>query len=43
MGRRTTWQLNVDNLADKRYWSAAGTRLAVGTPRTLRAGLKVDF
>lgn len=43
MGRRTTWQVNVDNLADKRYWSAAGTRLAVGTPRTLRAGLKVDF
>lgn len=43
MGRRTTWQLNIDNLADKRYWSAAGTRLAVGTPRTLRAGLKVDF
>ena len=43
MGKRTTLQLNVDNLADKRYWSAAGTRLAVGTPRTLRAGLKVDF
>lgn len=43
MGKRTTWQLNIDNLADKRYWSAAGTRLAVGTPRTLRAGLKVDF
>lgn len=43
MGQRTTWQMNVDNLADKRYWAAAGTRLAVGTPRTLRAALKVDF
>ncbi|MGJ7493397.1 TonB-dependent siderophore receptor [Variovorax sp. ZT4R33] len=43
MGKRTTWQVNVDNLGDKRYWSAAGTRLAVGTPRTIRTALKVDF
>ncbi len=42
-GKRTQWQLNVDNVADKRYWSAAGTRLAVGIPRTIRAGLKIDI
>ncbi|MNK87963.1 Ferrichrome receptor FcuA precursor [compost metagenome] len=43
MGRRTTFQLNVDNVGDKRYWSAAGTRLAVGTPRTIKALVKIDL
>jgi len=42
-GKRTQWQLNVDNVGDKRYWAAAGTRLAVGTPRTIRAALKIDL
>ncbi|MBO9883097.1 TonB-dependent siderophore receptor [Xanthomonas sp. D-109] len=41
--RRTSWQLNVDNLADKRYWAGAGTRLAAGAPRTLKFTLKVDL
>jgi iron complex outermembrane receptor protein len=42
-GRATTLQLNLDNAADKRYWAAAGTRLAVGAPRTLKAMVKVDL
>jgi iron complex outermembrane receptor protein len=42
-GKRTLWQLNIDNLGDKRYWSAAGTRLAVGVPRTIKATVKVDL
>lgn len=41
--RNTTWQLNIDNLADKRYWAAAGTRLASGAPRVVKLGLKVDL
>lgn len=41
--RRTSWQLNVDNLADKRYWAGAGTRLAAGAPRTLKFTLKIDL
>ena len=43
LGRRAQFQLNVDNLADRRYWAAAGTRLAVGTPRTVRALVKFDL
>ena len=41
--RNTTWQLNVDNLANKQYWAAAGTRLAAGAPRVIKLGLKVDL
>nr|WP_307688826.1 TonB-dependent siderophore receptor [Variovorax ginsengisoli] len=43
MGKRTTWQLNVDNAGDKRYWAAAGTRLAVGTSRTVKVSVKFDL
>lgn len=43
LGKRTQWQLNLENLADKRYWAAAGTRLAVGAPRTVKAVVKVDL
>ena len=43
MGRRVLFQLNVDNVADRRYWAAAGTRLAVGTPRTVRALVRFDL
>lgn len=43
MGQRAQFQLNVDNVADRRYWAAAGTRLAVGTPRTVRALVKFDL
>lgn len=42
-GRRTTWQVNVENLADKRYWAGAGTRLAAGAPRTLKFTFKIDL
>jgi iron complex outermembrane receptor protein len=37
------WQINIDNVGDKRYWAAAGTRLAVGAPRSVKATLKIDL
>lgn len=43
LGPRTTWQLNVDNAADKQYWAGGGSRLAAGAPRTLKASVKVDL
>jgi iron complex outermembrane receptor protein len=43
MGKRTTWQINVDNAADKRYWAGAGTRLAAGLPRVAKLTLKMDL
>jgi len=42
-GQKTTWQLNIENLTDKQYWAAAGTRLAAAAPRTIKTSLKVDF
>ncbi|WUR10936.1 TonB-dependent siderophore receptor [[Empedobacter] haloabium] len=42
-GRHVTWQLNVDNAADKRYWAGAGTRLAAGLPRSVKLTAKVDW
>ena len=42
-GKTFTWQLNVDNAANKRYWAAGGTRLSAGLPRTVKFGLKVDL
>jgi len=42
-GRRTSWQLNVDNAFEKRYWAGAGTRLAAGLPRTVKLTAKVDW
>ncbi|AVR99263.1 TonB-dependent siderophore receptor [Pseudoduganella armeniaca] len=42
-GRAVTWQLNVDNAADKRYWAGAGTRLAAGLPRSVKLMAKVDW
>ncbi len=41
--RKVTWQLNIENLLDKQYWAAGGTRLAAGAPRTIKLGLKIDF
>ena len=41
---RTTFQVNVENLADKRYWSAAGGGfLAVGLPRTVKFLMRVEI
>lgn len=42
-GKRTTWQLNVDNAGDKRYWAGAGTRLSAGLPRLVKLTMKVDL
>lgn len=43
-GTRTTLQANIDNLTDKRYWSAAGSgQLAVGMPRTLTLSSNFEF
>jgi iron complex outermembrane recepter protein len=41
---QTTFQVYVENLADKRYWSGAGGGLlAVGLPRTLKMSVRVDL
>lgn len=43
-GLRTTFQANVENLGDKRSWTAAGGGfLAVGLPRTLKFLMKVEL
>lgn len=42
-GKRTTWQLNVDNAADKQYWAGAGTRLSAGLPRLVKLSMKVEL
>lgn len=44
LGKNTTFRLNVDNLTDKRYWSAAGSgQLAVGLPRTVTLSSIIEF
>lgn len=43
MGKQTTWQVNIDNAADKQYWAGAGTRLAAGMPRLIKLTMKVDL
>ncbi|KQQ32515.1 TonB-dependent receptor [Duganella sp. Leaf126] len=42
-GKRTTWQVNVENLGDKQVWAGAGTRLAAGAPRTVKLSMQVDL
>jgi iron complex outermembrane recepter protein len=42
-GHQTSWQFNVDNLANKQYWAAAGTRLAAAEPRTAKLTFKLDL
>ena len=43
-GTNATLQANIDNLADKSYWSTAGNGLlGVGAPRTLRIAAKFDL
>jgi iron complex outermembrane receptor protein len=43
-GHRTSYQLNVDNLANKRYWNSAqqGT-FGTGMDRTFKLNAKLDF
>jgi iron complex outermembrane receptor protein len=43
MGKRTTWQANIENAGDKQYWAGAGTRLASGAPRLIKLSVKVDL
>ena len=41
---RATFQLTVDNLTDKDYWSTAGNGLlGVGLPRMVKASMRLDF
>ncbi|MGR4871478.1 TonB-dependent siderophore receptor [Variovorax sp. LARHSF232] len=43
-GTTATIQANLDNVADKDYWSTAGNGLlGVGAPRTLRVAAKFDL
>ncbi|HEY0953670.1 MAG TPA: TonB-dependent receptor [Roseateles sp.] len=43
-GQGLNLQANLDNAADKDYWSTAGNGLlGVGAPRTLRVTAKLDF
>ena len=42
-GKKNIWQINVDNVADKEYWAAGGTRLASGSPRTVRLNYKLEL
>jgi len=42
-GKRTSFQLNVENAGDKQYWAGAGTRLSAGMPRLVKLGVKVDL
>ncbi len=42
-GKRTTWQLNIENAGDKQYWAGAGTRLSAGLPRLVKLSMKVDL
>jgi iron complex outermembrane receptor protein len=44
LGKAVSLQANLDNAANKDYWSTAGNGLlGVGAPRTLRLTAKVDF
>lgn len=42
-GKRTSWQLNVDNAGGKQYWAGAGTRLSAGLPRLVKLSMKVEL
>lgn len=42
-GKKNIWQINVDNVADKEYWAAGGTRLSSGAPRTIRLNYKLEL
>lgn len=43
-GHPVSLQVNVENLGDKRYWSAAGgSLLGSGMPRSVKMALKIDY
>ncbi|TCV92893.1 iron complex outermembrane receptor protein [Luteibacter rhizovicinus] len=42
--KNVTWQVNVDNVMNKRYWAAAGNnRLGMGQPRTAKLSVQLDL
>jgi iron complex outermembrane receptor protein len=41
-GRKAIYRVNVDNIADKRYWASAGTTLHAGLPRTLKFSMQIE-
>lgn len=44
LGKQTTMSLNIENLADRKYFSSAAEgQLALGTRRNLRLALRTDF
>ena len=44
MGRRATFQANLENLTNKRYWSSVGSnQIGVGLGRTLELSSTIDF
>ncbi|OHC65627.1 MAG: TonB-dependent receptor [Rhodocyclales bacterium GWA2_65_20] len=42
-GKRTTFQLVLDNATDERYWASADGLLSQGAPRTLKLTTRVDL
>ena len=43
-GKRVSFQVNVDNLANKRYWNSVQTgTYGIGMDRSLRFNAKMDF
>ncbi len=42
-GTLATFRLNVDNVADHRYYASAAYGLGLGAPRTLRASLQIEW
>ena len=42
-GKKNIWQINVENVADTEYWAAGGSRLAAGSPRTVRLNYKLEL
>jgi iron complex outermembrane receptor protein len=43
-GKRVSFQANLENAANRRYWSAAGSnRLGVGVGRTLELSSTLEF
>lgn len=40
---RTTFRLNVDNLADKAYWTTSGGTLLQGAPRTVMLSAQIQY
>jgi iron complex outermembrane receptor protein len=43
-GQKTTWRVNIENVTDKRYWSAANySSVYPGKPRSIGLSAEVEF